>query len=164
MTTRILITDDHPIFRQGLVSVIAQSSQFEVVGEADNGSAALELLGSLSPSIAIMDISMPGMDGLEVIRRAQARGFAGQFVVLTMFKDEEYFREALSLGVKGYLLKDSATNELVHCLQAVVSGRCYVSAYFSDYLMQRPTHRPERRKIPPERCRNSAPPNAASSV
>jgi DNA-binding NarL/FixJ family response regulator len=140
MTIRVLITDDHPIFRQGLVSVIAQSSQFDVVGEADNGNAALDLLGSLNPSIAIMDISMPGIDGLEVIRKAQARGFTGQFVILTMFKDEEYFREALSLGVKGYLLKDSATNELVNCLQAVVSGRCYVSAYFSDYLLQKPKH------------------------
>jgi DNA-binding NarL/FixJ family response regulator len=138
MTTRVVISDDHPIFRQGLVSVIAHTTQCEVVGEADNGITALDLLGSLHPSIAIMDISMPGMDGLEVIRRAQARGFAGQFIVLTMFKDEEYFREALSLGVRGYLLKDSATNELAQCLQAIVSGRSYVSAHFSDYLLQQP--------------------------
>lgn len=138
MTTRVLIADDHPIFRQGLVAVIRQSKQFEVVGEADNGNTALDLLDDLRPSVVVIDISMPGMDGLEVIRRAQARSFEGLFVVLTMYKDEEYFKEAMSLGVKGYVLKDSASNELVHCLQAVLSGRSYVSAFFTDYLMQKP--------------------------
>jgi DNA-binding NarL/FixJ family response regulator len=138
MSTRLVIADDHPIFRQGLVAVINQSAHFEVVGEADNGTAVLTLLDSLKPSIVIIDISMPGMDGLEVIRRAQARSFTGQFVVLTMYKDEEYFREATTLGVRGYLLKDSASNELVNCLTAVLSGRCYFSAFFSDYLIQKP--------------------------
>jgi DNA-binding NarL/FixJ family response regulator len=137
MTTRVLIADDHPIFRQGLVAVFNQSRQYEVVGEADNGKTVLELLDSQKPSLVVIDISMPGMDGLEVIRRAQARSFDGQFIVLTMYKDEEYFREAMSLGVKGYLLKDSASNELVNCLSAVSSGRSYVSAFFSDYLMQK---------------------------
>jgi DNA-binding NarL/FixJ family response regulator len=137
MTTRVLIADDHPIFRQGLVAVFNQSRQYEVVGEADNGNTVLELLDSQKPSLVVIDISMPGMDGLEVIRRAQTRSFDGQFIVLTMYKDEEYFREAMSLGVKGYLLKDSASNELVNCLSAVSSGRSYVSAFFSDYLMQK---------------------------
>jgi DNA-binding NarL/FixJ family response regulator len=138
MRTRVLIADDHPIFRQGLAAVIRQSQQFEVVGEADDGIEALTMLDQLTPSVVVIDISMPRMDGLEVIRRAQARSFDGQFVVLTMFKDEEYFREARSLGVKGYILKDSASNELINCLQAILSGRCYVSAFFSDYLMQKP--------------------------
>jgi len=138
MTARIVIADDHPIFRQGLVAVIKQSRQFEVVAEADNGSTALELLDSHRPAVVVIDISMPGMDGLEVIRRAQARSFEGCFVVLTMYKDEEYFKEAMALGVRGYILKDSASNELVHCLQAVLSGRSYVSAFFTDYLMQKP--------------------------
>jgi DNA-binding NarL/FixJ family response regulator len=138
MMTPVVIVDDHPIFRQGLVAVIKQSKDYEIVGEADNGNAALEMLDSHKPTVVVIDISMPGLDGLEVIRRAQARAFSGHFVVLTMFKDEEYFREAMSLGVKGYILKDSASNELVSCLQAVLTGRSYVSAFFTDYLMQRP--------------------------
>jgi DNA-binding NarL/FixJ family response regulator len=138
MNTRILIADDHPIFRQGLVAVINQSRQYEVVGQADTGIAALDLLDSLKPSVVIIDIAMPEMDGLEVIRRAQSRSFGGQFIVLTMYKDEEYFKEALSLGVKGYVLKDGASNELISCLAAVLAGRCYVSAFFSDYFLQKP--------------------------
>jgi DNA-binding NarL/FixJ family response regulator len=138
MTTSVVIADDHPIFRQGLVAVIRQSRNFEVIGEADNGNDALELVDNRKPSVVVIDISMPGIDGLEVIRRSQARGFGGHFVVLTMYKDEEYFREAMSLGVKGYILKDSASNELVNCLQSVLTGRNYVSAFFSEYLMQRP--------------------------
>jgi DNA-binding NarL/FixJ family response regulator len=143
MTTRVLVADDHPIFRQGLVNVIQQSKQFEVVGEADNGTEALALLESRKPSIAVMDISMPEMDGLEVIRRANARSYDGRFIVLTMYKDEEYFREAIDLGVKGYLLKESASIELVQCLLAVIAGRSYVSSYFSDYLIQKPKNSAE---------------------
>lgn len=143
MTTRVVIADDHPIFRQGLAAVIRLCPQFEIVGEVDNGNEALAILDREKPSIVIIDISMPGLDGLEVIRRARARAFDGQFVVLTMFKDEEYFREARSLGVKGYILKDSASNEVTKCLQAIVAGRGYVSAFFSDLLMQASQHEGE---------------------
>ena len=88
MRTRVLIADDHPIFRQGLAAVIRQSPQFEIVGEADDGIEALAMLDQHTPSVVVIDISMPRMDGLEVIRRAQARSFNGQFIVLTMYKDE----------------------------------------------------------------------------
>lgn len=138
VSTRILIADDHPIFRQGLVTAIQESDRYELVGQAENGTNALALLESLRPAIAILDIGMPAMDGLEVIRRANRAGFEGQFVVLTMYKEEEYFRESMDLGVRGYLLKESASDELVHCLEAVSAGRFFVSPYFSDYLLLRP--------------------------
>lgn len=138
MRTRVIIADDHPIFRQGLVKVIQETEEFELVGEAENGKKVLELLDSLRPAIAVIDIGMPLMDGLEVIRTANSRGFEGSFVILTMFKDEEYFREAMDLGVRGYVLKESASSELLHCLRAVTTGRHYISSAFSDLLLMKP--------------------------
>ena len=137
MRTRIIIADDHPVFRQGLVAVIRNADDFDIVGEAEDGKKALELLETLHPVIAVLDIGMPLMDGLEVIRTANARAWDGAFVVLTMFKEEEYFREAMDLGVKGYLLKESASGELLSCLRAVAGGRHYISPVFSDSMLIR---------------------------
>lgn len=137
MHTRVLVADDHPIFRQGLVSVIRNAGDFDLVGEAVDGRQALDLLERLHPAIVVLDIGMPLMDGLDVIRAANARAWKGAFVILTMFKEEEYFREAMELGVKGYLLKESASGELLSCLRAVAAGRHYVSPFFSDSLLLR---------------------------
>lgn len=137
MKTRVLIADDHPIFRQGLVAVLRETEEFELVGEAEDGRKALELLESLRPDVAVIDIGMPMMDGLQVIRSAGERCLESAFVVLTMYKDEEYLREALSLGVKGFLLKESASSELLHCLRSVLSGKRFVSSEYSDFLLSR---------------------------
>jgi DNA-binding NarL/FixJ family response regulator len=135
--TRVLVADDHPIYRQGLVSIISESGDFELVGEAEDGRKALDLLELLHPAIAVLDIGMPVMDGLDVMRAARSRAWSGAFVVLTMFKEEEYFREAMELGVKGYLLKEGAASELLLCLRAVAAGRHYVSPVFSDSMLLR---------------------------
>jgi len=138
MRTRLVIADDHPIFRQGLVKVIQETEGFEVVGEAEDGNKALGLIDRLHPALAVVDIGMPVMGGLELVRAAAARSLKTVFVVLTMYNDEEYLREALSLGVKGYLLKESASTELIQCLRAVVAGKHYVSSAFSEYLLAHP--------------------------
>lgn len=138
MKTRVLIADDHPIFRQGLVKVIQDAGEFDVVAEAEDGHAALDAIARHRPALAVVDIGMPNMDGLELIRAASARSVKTLFVVLTMYNDEEYLREALGLGVRGYLLKESASVELLQCLRAVVGGKHYVSPSFTEYLLSGP--------------------------
>jgi DNA-binding NarL/FixJ family response regulator len=138
---RILIADDHPIFRHGLVRAVEGTPGLAVVGEAGNGKEALALLKSLKPDIVVLDISMPEMDGLEVMRVARRDAYEGAFVVLTMYREEEYFNEALDLGALGYLLKESATSDLLHCLRTVAEGKHYVSPEMSDHLVVRTAKR-----------------------
>jgi DNA-binding NarL/FixJ family response regulator len=137
MSTSLIIADDHPIFRRGLTQVLKDAEEFRLVGEADNGLQALELLDSIRPDIALVDINMPLMDGLQLVRTARARSLSPAFVILTMFKDDEYFREAMDLGVMGYLLKDSAASDLVECLRAVARGRHYICPAMSELLVLR---------------------------
>jgi two-component system response regulator NreC len=146
---RILIADDHPIFRQGLVRAVEGMPGFAVVGEAGNGKEVLALLKTLQPDIVVLDISMPEMDGLEVMRAARRGSYEGAFVVLTMYREEEYFNEALDLGALGYLLKESATSDLLHCLRTVAEGKHYVSSEMTDHLVVRTAKRDRlNRSIP----------------
>ena len=134
---KILIADDHPIVREGLVRIVESDESFEVVGETGNGESALQLILQKSPDIAVLDLSMPGLGGLEVIRKSNDRNDPVEFIVLTMFKEEAFFDQALDLGVKGYLLKESAVTDLVACLHAVADGKYYVSPLVSDLLVSR---------------------------
>ena len=134
---RIVVADDHPIFRQGLTRIVEGTDDVEVVGEAGDGRQALALIEERKPAIAVVDISMPVMDGLEVVEAARRMDLTCSFVVLTMFREEAYFSRAMDLGVLGYLLKDSAAEELVRCLRAVAEGKYFVSAGVSDLLVHR---------------------------
>jgi|GEM_PF-203961 len=134
---KIFIADDHPIFRQGLLQIIEGDPELEIVGESGDGEEALQLIRSLCPDIAVLDISMPGMSGLEIVSEVQKESLKVEFIILTMFDDEEYFNEAMELGVKGYLLKENATSDLINCLRAVEKGKHYVSPMISDYLIKR---------------------------
>jgi len=97
----------------------------------------------------VLDISMPEMDGLEVMRAARRGSYEGAFVVLTMYREEEYFNEALDLGALGYLLKESATSDLLHCLRTVAEGKHYVSPEMTDHLVVRTAKRDRlNRSIP----------------
>jgi len=135
MSTTVIVADDHPIFRQGLIRSIQETGGFTVVGEAEDGNQALDLIERLHPEIAVVDIAMPTMDGLALIRAASARSLDCSFVIMTMYKEEGYFKEALELGVKGYLLKENAASDLVQCLRFVAKGRRFVSSAMSDYLV-----------------------------
>ncbi len=135
MSTTIIVADDHPIFRQGLIRSIHEAGGFVVVGEAAEGNQALGMIEELRPDIAVVDIAMPVMDGLSLMRAAIARSLECAFVVMTMYREEEYFKEALELGVRGYLLKESAAGDLIQCLRFVAKGRRFVSPVMSDYLV-----------------------------
>ncbi len=126
--TTVLIADDHPIFRHGLKHVLAQIPHLRLVAEAESGDSALSQLNYLKPDIALLDLAMPGMDGLEVLKRARQTLPDLKVIIVTSYDDSAYLDRALELGASAYLLKDSATDDLEDCLQAVVAGETYISA------------------------------------
>lgn len=119
---RVLVADDHTLVRQSLVSVLAASGACEVVGEASNGLEAVEQALRLRPDVAIVDISMPGLNGIEVVRRLHAELPATRTLVLTMHEEDEYVLHVVRAGAAGYLLKDSAVSELLHAVKQVHGG------------------------------------------
>lgn len=134
---RILIADDHPIFRQGLKQVIEGEPRFVVVAEAENGEAALDLIRERQPQIVVLDIDMPGQDGFAVTRAVKEKRLPVEVIFLTMHNDETHFNEAMNLGVKGFVIKDTAAADVVNCIKAVVSGQNYISPSLSTYLLNR---------------------------
>ncbi|RCK75840.1 MAG: DNA-binding response regulator, LuxR family [Ignavibacteriae bacterium] len=139
MAKKIFIVDDHPIVRQGLIKIIEDMDGFELVGESGDGVEALKLCEQLKPDIIVVDISLPSMNGFELIRNLNEKTFKKDYIVMTMYKEEEYFDEAIELDVKGYILKESAGINFKKCLQEVSLGKYYFSSEFSDNLAKR-TH------------------------
>ena len=133
---RILIADDHPIFREGLVRTIERNSNFIVAAQTADGAEALRLIRELHPDLAVLDVAMPKMDGLEVARRVHQEALPTELVVLTMYNDSKYFNAAFDLGVRGYILKDGVATELLSCLEAVTSGLYYVSPTVAHLLIE----------------------------
>jgi len=134
---RILIADDHPIFREGLAKVISRDSRLQVVADAENGDIALARLKQFQPDVAVLDLDMPGRDGFAVTRAAQEANLAVKVIILTSHKNEELFHSALDLGVAGYVLKDGAIIEIVSAVRAVADGRNYFSPELSTFLLNR---------------------------
>jgi len=134
---RILIADDHPVFRQGLRQIIETDPQLKVSAEAADGEQALARLQDTPVDVAMLDLTMPLKDGFAVARAAKELRLAVPLVFLTMHKDEHYLHTALDLGVKGFVLKDSAITEIVNCIKAVVAGHDYISPTLSSYLIRR---------------------------
>src|SRR5882672_10966621 len=116
---RIIIADDHPVFRFGLRQIIEAEAGFDVVGEADQGEAALDLVQKVRPSIAILDVAMPKLDGLALARHIQKGDLPVKIILVTMYREEKLFKKALEAGVKGYVLKDSAASDIISCIKAV---------------------------------------------
>lgn len=133
----ILIADDHPVFRRGLRQIIETVPEFRVVAEAENGAEALALLGDLRPQIAILDVEMPRPDGLELAREVRGQQWPITVMFLTMYREERFFNAALDLGVKGYLLKDSAISDIIAGIRAVAAGQHFITPILSSYLVNR---------------------------
>src|SRR5271154_968747 len=132
---RILIADDHPMLRKGLRLTIEEDPGLKVVGEVSDGEAALALLIKLRPEIAVLDIEMPKLDGLGVAREAMRQGVAVKTIFLTLHLDEDMFRAALELGSKGYILKDSAAQEIVAGVRSVASDKPYYSSAIAAQML-----------------------------
>jgi DNA-binding NarL/FixJ family response regulator len=125
--TTILIVDDHPLLRRGVRNVIAENPRFRVVAEASDGDEAMDLVDGLKPDIAIVDIDMPRLNGLELLRRLRQPSSAVQAIILTMYKEEDVFNAAMDLGAKAYVIKDNAANDIMAALEKVVAGETYLS-------------------------------------
>ena len=134
---RILIADDHPIFRRGLRLMIEADPLLQVVAEADNGESALRSILEHQPDVVVLDIDMPPPDGLTVARRLRDQRMIAETIFLTMHKDEALFNAALDLGVKGFIVKDGAANEIVGCIKAVTAGQSFFSPTLSGHLLSR---------------------------
>jgi len=137
---KILIADDHPVFRAGLRQIIEMNPDLKVVAEAGDGPAALEHVRQYSPDVAVLDVDMPGMDGFEVVRALRQEKLTAGVVFLTMHKDEDIFNEAMNIGVCGYVVKDSAVTDIVASIRSAAAGRPFISPTLSSYLLSR-THR-----------------------
>jgi DNA-binding NarL/FixJ family response regulator len=134
---RILIADDHPIFRQGLRLIIEAQRDLAVVAEASDGDQALDCLQRGDIDVAVLDVTMPVKDGFVVAREVRERRLAVALVFLTMHKDEHYLNAALDVGVRGYVVKDNATTEIVDCVRSVAGGGEYISPTLSSFLIRR---------------------------
>ena len=132
----LLIVDDHPVFRRGLRDIIEEYSEFRVVGEASDGEAALRLISELKPDIAIVDIDMPRLNGLKMVRALQEMNLPVAVVILTMYNELDVFDAALKLGVKGYILKENAAKDIIVALDKVALGKTFISPSMSEKSQQ----------------------------
>lgn len=134
---RILIADDHPVFRAGLRQVIEMNPGLKVAAEAEDGLTALERVREHHPDVIVLDVDMPGMDGFDVVRALRQEKLPGEVVFLTMHKDEDIFNAAMNIEVRGYVVKDSAVTDIVASIRSVHAGRPFISPALSAYLLNR---------------------------
>jgi DNA-binding NarL/FixJ family response regulator len=128
----IVIADDHPLLRRGLRDVIGGNPRFRIVGEASDGEEAMRQFAALKPQVAIIDIDMPRLNGLEAIRALRQLPFLIKPVILTMYKEEDMFMAAMDLGAKAYVLKENAAIDILTALEKVAQGETFVSASMSE--------------------------------
>ncbi|TDT18137.1 LuxR family two component transcriptional regulator [Ilumatobacter fluminis] len=136
---RVVIADDHDLLREGVTACLASTAEIEVVGEASTGEAALELVADLRPDVVVIDMVMPGIGGLEAIRRLRAADDRLGIVALTSFFERSRIQEALDAGANGYLVKSVDTDSLVHAVRNVSLGHDTFSPEVTRALAQRPT-------------------------
>jgi len=137
--TRILLADDHGVVRQGLRAVLARDASFEVIGESGDGREAVRLADALQPDVVIMDISMPQLNGIEAAKQIVKANPRTHIIILSVHSDETYLMRALQAGVKGYLLKESAEEDLIRAVRMVAQGKPFfspavTSALLADYM------------------------------
>ncbi len=132
---RILIVEDHAMLRAGLRALLSQDQDVEIVGEADNGRDAVRMIGILAPHLVLMDLSMPGMNGIEALMDIKRRYPATRVLILTIHKTDEYIHESLRAGADGYILKDATQDELRIAVRSVLNGKTYLSPDISEKVI-----------------------------
>ena len=123
----IILVDDHAVVRAGVRRLLEQEPLFDVIGEAESGERAYQLFGEINPDVMVMDLSMPGMGGLEAIRRILMRDEKAKILVLSMHEDLSFANQALKLGAKGYLIKNTLGDDLVKAIEAISQGDIFLS-------------------------------------
>lgn len=145
----VIIADDHPIFRSGVREILSKASDIQLVAEAENGMKAYQDILAYLPDVAILDLEMPVLNGLDVCKKVLKDKHQTQFVILTMHKEKQFFHDAMNSGVKGYLLKDTASDDLLDCIRGVYQGNLFVSQSLR-YLQNEHQHihsSPEMEKV-----------------
>lgn len=132
----VIVADDHPVFRKGLRDIIDGSARFQVVGEAEDGQAALELIRKVRPAVAVLDIEMPELSGVDIVRTLRAEHIPVSVLILTMYDDEDLFNEVMDAGAQGYVLKDSAILEIVRGISSVARGEMFVSSVMTSAALR----------------------------
>jgi len=136
MAIRVLLTDDHQLFRQGLRSMLANDAGIEVIGEAASGRAAVQLARQLVPNVVIIDISMPDLNGIDATRRIKERSPGIQVLALSAHADRRFVAHVLAAGASGYLLKDCAFAELAGAIRTVAAGQTYLSPRVAGIVVE----------------------------
>ena len=132
---RIALADDHHLLRSGLKLLLDSNETLSIVGEASDGASALLLVEQLQPDILLLDLAMPGMDGLECLRELQRRNLPTRVIVLTMFEDENYVLAAMSAGAQGYVQKSAIDTELFQAIENVAAGRLHLNEKSAKSLL-----------------------------
>lgn len=145
---RILVADDHPIFRRGMIATLKSSLEnFEFL-EAEDGNIAKNIISKDGVEIAILDIDMPGQNGIEILKWMNGqKGIATKPIVLTMHNDEQIFNAAFDQGVRAYLVKDNSIEEIVHAIKEVLAGRNYVSPILQNHLDNRNQYKKKAQEL-----------------
>ena len=136
MAIRILIADDHGLMRAGLHAMLEDEPAVEVVGEAASGEEVLQLAGEVSPDIVLLDINMPGIDGIETTRRLRISYPQTRVLILTVYAEESLLREAIQAGASGYIIKRAAEEELITAIQAISRGDIYIHPAITRFLLK----------------------------
>jgi DNA-binding NarL/FixJ family response regulator len=144
MSIRILVADDHPVVRDGLVAMLSTQPDFEVIGAADNGRAAVTQAQALRPDVVLLDLEMPELDGVEALRALRAACPEAQALVFTAFDTDERILAAVRAGARGYLLKGAPREELFNAVRVVSQGGSLLQPVVASRLMERMAAPPER--------------------
>ncbi len=133
----IVIVDDHPLVRQGLTAIITVEVDMNLIGEGSNGDEALSLVTKMKPDVAIIDLRLKNISGLEIVRACKEKVSACKYIILTSSLDKEDFRRACELGVDGYLLKEAFPEELIYAIRLIQRGRKYYDPGMIDFMISR---------------------------
>ncbi|MBN2357322.1 response regulator transcription factor [candidate division KSB1 bacterium] len=144
---KLLIADDHPLFLKGLREIIAEEPDWIVAAEAHDGQQAMDLIEQVRPDIAILDINMPHRDGLEVAEWVQENKLPVSIIILTMYDDELLFKRAAARGVRGYVLKESAIDDIVNAIESVAAGKTFASQKLTHSLLKKGPDHPDIHKF-----------------
>jgi DNA-binding NarL/FixJ family response regulator len=132
---RVVVADDHHLVRQGIRALLEKAGDIEVIGEAADGQEAVDLVGSLKPDVLVLDIGMPRLNGTQAAEKVQALDVSTKVVILSMYSDDSIVKQTLRCGVKGYLLKQSVTEELHLAIRAAQRGQTYLSPAVSESVL-----------------------------
>lgn len=149
-TIKVILADDHPVYRDGLRQMLESDPELQLVHETGNGREALEQARRLKAQVLLLDVDMPQMTGVEVAQERRRARDSFEIIFLTMHREEDLFNTAMELGVKGYVLKDSAAEEILKAVHAVAGGQAYFSPSLSQFMLSRASGAQDLRSEHPE--------------